>query len=464
MEYVITKLTDADANMFFGNSKFFLDSPVLEATLRYIAIKHHTGELENVQLIKTSQGEFADGSGNDYVRFAQPQTLHVLTGRRGYDLPYVDATGWVALDTPPFPVAPFLSKASETRVYLNKNEQKVIVFVKNTTDKWIDLLCSTLFRILPWIYQDDVTISNEEVELFKLFVQKNCDSDKFKEIINEIVKDFDFKSVSWKRTLMNWGKSSIEGQIKSLKGKSDNIRDDIRSTEDNLASLYTRLGNILANINALSASIGKEDDSVYRFFINHKQLGLYKTENTTDNYGNVNARMYFSVIDTIEFFDTDEFKRVFNNPHSYLGQSQDIRDLFWGLYGANKGVVRVESIFRLNNLSSLQVCKGVRTGMYNETHLPHPHQYHYGCLGANDAYIQRYMAEGNWDMAIDQAIASVKNINFGDSTVMSAYVQDLKNCMTSCRCIIADNGDEMTPKEFLSYIRANKEDEDIKNG
>ena len=464
MEYTVTKLTDSDANIFFGNSKFFLDNPVLEATLRYIAIKHHTGELEKVQLIKTSQGEFSGNTGNFYVNRVQPQTLTVFISRRGYEIPYVDATGWVALDAPPFPVAPFLSKASETKVYLNKEEQKIVIFVKNATDKWIDLLCSTLCRILPWIYTDDTQISKDEIELFKLFVQKNGNTEKFKQIIDECVKDFDFKNISLKRTLLNWGKSSIDSQIKTLSNKSESIRGDIRSHEENLALLYTQLGNLLVNINALTATIGKEDDSLYRFFINHKQLGLYKVDNRVDSYGNNNSYLYFSVVETIEFFDAEEFKRVFNNPNSYLGQSQDIRNLFWGLYGANKGVIRVESVFKLNNLSSLESCRGVRTGLYNATHLPHPHQYHYGCLGANGTYIQRYMIEGNWDMAIDQAIASVKNINFGDTTVMNAYVQDIKNNMDTCRCIIADNGTEMTPREFLQYIRKDDANEVTKNG
>lgn len=466
MESVITKLVTDDANMFFGNRTFFLDSPVLEATLRYIAIKHHTGDLETVQLIKTFFTECSNGSMsvNDYLRAVTPQTLCVFWVRRGYEFPRADETGWTALDTPPFPVAPFLSKASETKVYLDADKQKVVIFVKTITEKWIDLLCSTLFRVLPWIYQDNASISQDESELFRNFVQKNVDCEKFKKIVEEPVKDFDFKAACMKRTLMNWGKTSIEGQIATLTSKSDDVRESIGTTERNLAALYTKLGNLMTNINALRATQDEDDDSVYRFFANRKQLALYKVENRTDSYGAHNSILYFSITDTVEFYDAEEFKRVFNNPHSYLGKSQDIRDLFWGLYGANKGAVRVESIFKLTNLFSLEVVRGVRTGAYTATHLPHPHQYNYGCLGANSTYIQRYMSEGNWDMAIDQAIASVKNINFGDSTVMETYVRSFEKNMDSCRCIIADNGSEMTPREFLQYVRNNENNEDTKNG
>lgn len=458
MDNVTTLLTNADANIFFGNCSSFLDSPVLEATLRYIAIKHHIGDIEKIQLIKTYSGEFGSDNGNAYISLAKDRNLCVFVGRRGYDLPYIDEDGWVALDTPPFPVAPFLSRASETRVYLNKNAQSVIIFVKSVTGKWIDLLCSTLGRLLPWIYTDDNTMSEEEIELFRLFVKGN-DTNRFQEIINSVAKDLDFKNTSLKKVLLGWGQSSIKDQIENLKAKTESTRANIRNYETSLASEYDKLSNLLTNINALMNTSCESDDSLYQFFMTHKQLGMYKVDKR-DNGG---SSLWFSVTDTIEFFDAEAFKRAFNNQSSYFPQDQVVRDIFWGLFGANKGVVRVESMFKLNNLSSLECVRGTRTNLYNATHLPHPHQYYHACLGGNGTYIMNYMSEGNWDMAIEQAIASVKNINFGDYTVMREFIGDIIRHMDDCKCIVADNGTEMTPREFLTYIKAN-ENEDTENG
>ncbi len=69
-------------------------------------------------------------------------------------------------------------------------------------------------------------------------------------------------------------------------------------------------------------------------------------------------------------------------------------------------------------------------------------------------------------MAIEQSIAAVKNINFGDSIVIGEFVSDVRNAFnTSRKCILADNGKEMTLREFLAYIRENKEEnEDTSNG
>ena len=68
-------------------------------------------------------------------------------------------------------------------------------------------------------------------------------------------------------------------------------------------------------------------------------------------------------------------------------------------------------------------------------------------------------------MAIEQTIAAVKNINFGDSVVVGEFVNDVRRALDgACKCILADNGKDMTLREFLAYIRENKEDEGTENG
>lgn len=461
MENVITALTSSDANLFFGRSHYFLSSPVLESVLRYIAIKHNPTGIENVELIKCEQYECTNWSLSRCFTEAKTKTITIYNPRRGYEFPsHTEIEGWVSVDAPPYPVAPFLSKASETRVYINAQELKTVLFVRSTTEKWIDLLCSTLCRILPWIYKSDQDISKEEIDLFRLFVGKNSDSNKFKKFIEDFTKGYDFKSGLMKRTLLNWSKNIVESQKRNLMTKSDSIRNNILSYEQDLARCYDQLGEVLMNLNALMMSSQSTDDAFYEFFKNHKQLGIYKVE---QNY-NGSQSLYFTITDTIEFYDVDEFKRAFENRNSYFRNTGEMKDLFWGIFGANKGVIRVESIFKLNGLSSIEVIRGVRSGNFDETHFPHPHQYFFGCLGANGQYMEKYISEGNWDMAIEQAIASVKNVNFGDYAVMEKFIRGLDNCKNTCRCIIADNGAEMTPSEFLKYIKQSENKEDTNNG
>lgn len=465
MDHINTLLTNSDANTFFGveSHSFPLGSATLEAALRYVAILHCPDDIEKVELIKVEHTTFHVGArGNDFAESFSVSNSDILIAesRNGADLPYIDKDGWIVLDEPPYPVAAFLTKASATNVFLNNETKKAILFVKKATDKWIDELCSSLFRVLPRIYPDGYRPSGNELELFK--AAHNHNSEKFVEIINELATKYDFREMSYRRILLGWSKGLRQQQLAALSTQSQSTRAKIESQENVLADLYNSLGAILQNIDALErATRNDDDDSLYRFFNTHKQLRVYQTSSLS----NGGKALYYSVCETIEYFDEDAFKRVYDNPGSSMSRNatSEVKEIFYAIFAQNKGKFRVESMFRLDNLSSLRAVRGQRTGVYGATHLPHPHLYHHACLGGNGNEINRYIADGDWDLAIEQTISATKNINFGDATVIGEFTSDVRNNM-DCKCIIADNGTEMTPREFLNYIRTAENNEGDNNG
>lgn len=461
MDFVNTIITSSDADAFFGDDNSFVN-PTLRATLRFIALKHHQGDIETIKPIKTQSSNFYESNtGNGYTNYVKEHgiELFILTAPRGAQLLTIDEDGWVSLDTPPYPVAPFLSSASETRVYSNAAIKSTIIFVRQATEKWVDALCSSMFRILPWYFTDG--ISKDEIALFKAINVK--DSEAFVKIINDTCAPYDFKAVRFKRALIGWNDGYRKQQIVTLKNNAENTLNSISNYQEQITKLLNELNEYNTNLIALQAQGDSSDDSVFRFFMSHHNISIYNTSLNT-NSGNV---MEYYILDTLEFFDREEFLRVYNNESSNIGCApKDIRDILYAIFGLekNKGLFRVESMFRLVNLSSLNVMRGMRSCRHNLTHLPHPHLVNYGCLGGNSKYINRYMQQGNWDMAIEQSIAATKNINFGDTTVIGSFLNNIRNSMDSCKCIVADNGKEMTPREFLAYINENKENEDTKNG
>lgn len=454
MDYVNTLITNSDANTFFGveSHSFPFGSTVLEATLRYIAVVHCPEQIEKVKLIKVQSSTFNVGArGNEYANSILESSNDILIAesRNGAELPYIDKEGWVALDTPPFPVSAFLSKASATSVFLNKDAKKVVLFVKRVTERWIDEFCASLFRILSWIYTEDHAPTEKEVALFRAIHDK--DSAKFTSIINEICEKYDFKSMILARTLIGWNSHFREAQIRTLENKCDEARRQITAQEETITALYSNLDSLLFNLNSMLNQPADNNEALYNFFKSHKQLGIYRV--TTANSG---KSLYYTIVDTIEYYDEDEFKRVRDTANSYYNTNSagaDVREIFNAVFAENKGRFRVESMFVLNNLSSLNVSSHQRSGNYDATHLPHPHLVNHGCLGGNRTPIMQYMNSGDWDLAIEQTIAATKNVNFGDSTVVNGMMRDVRNNFDTCRCIIADNGAEMTPREFLNYIR-----------
>ena len=61
--------------------------------------------------------------------------------------------------------------------------------------------------------------------------------------------------------------------------------------------------------------------------------------------------------------------------------------------------------------------------------------------------IQEFIVKGEYDAAIQQAVAATKNINFADSTVIQRLA-DWISCTPNSRCIIARDGTEMTIQQF----------------
>lgn len=460
MDYVDTIITGSNANAFFGTNNSPLGSLALGATLRFIALRHHQGEIETIKSIHVETNQFYEhNNGNDYARQAKENgiELYILTAPRGAMLPTINEDGWVSLDTPPYPVAPFLSAASETRVYSNIEAKSTVIFVRQATERWIDLLCSSMFRVLPWYFAEG--ISDDETALFRAISKK--DAETFNSIINSLCASYDFQSARFKRILIGWNDGYRKKQMAMLKSQCDEYHSSIERYQQEIANLLNRISQSSINLEALRAQGNSSDDSVYKFFMAHNQITICNTQQTND--GNV---MEYCVAETMEYFDADAFVRLYNNPHSSVGgASQDVKEILWGVFADNKGVFRVEAIFRLVNLASIIARRGSTSGQFSNTHLPHPHLYHHACLGGNENYINRYLEQGNWDLAIEQTIAAVKNINFGDSTVVGEFVADVRNAMSSpCKCILADNGKEMTLREFLVYIRENKENEDTENG
>lgn len=460
MDCVNTIITSSNANVFFGNDYSPLGSVTLGATLRFIALKHHQGEIETIRPIKVLTSQFDEyNNGNYYAQYAKENgiELFILSAPRGAQLPTVNEDGWAALDTPPYPVAPFLTAASETRVYANAELKSTVIFVRQPTERWTDMLCSSMFRVLPWYFAKEM--SDEETALFRAISKK--DADTFNRIINTLCANYDFQAARFKKVLIGWNDGYRRKQIATLKSTCEDYHRNIAQYQEEIARLFNKLEQSSVSLTALEAQGDSADDSVYKFFMSHKQITIVTTQQNSD--GNV---MDYCVTETIEYFDADAFVRLYNNPNSSVGGApKDVKDIFYAVFAENKGMFRVEGMFRLVNLASIVARRGSTSGQFSETHLPHPHLYHHACLGGNETYINNYLQQGNWDMAIEQTIAAVKNINFGDGIVIREFVTDVQNALDSSRkCILADNGKEMTLREFLAYIRENNENEGTANG
>lgn len=439
-----TMLNEQLVRLLF-NEKFDLTNDPLQALFRYISLKHSNGgKIEPISLVcyTFDRGVLDEQDFNPSLH----NCIYIFDCRKP-PATIIAPKGYEEMDSKQFPINAFLSKVSPTRVFCDIEKRRALVCVQGATSQWLNLFSAILYKLLPWIYKDG-KLPEDEIEIFKLFAQKKVDLTRFTELINDFCAHCDIRDLLLKASLKGWENQIVDVQIESAKQNVQSCLTTVSVAERELGEALDVLATAQLKLNSLERMRTNNDEALYEFFKAHKQLNIVSKTNCSDGC----LQLRFSISDTLDFYDQEVFKTVFDNPNSPIGRaSQEVKDVLWGVFMLNKGTIKVEAGFELSNLSSLRPVKIDTPGMYI-TALPHPHLYHYSCLGGNAGYILKYMKEGDWDLGIEQAIAAVKNINFGDSVVLRAFLIDLFTYSECCKCIIADNGVEMTPDEFLDYI------------
>lgn len=458
MDFIPTSLTSSEANSIFNRSSYFMTSEILETLLRYIDIKRCGGNLDLLKPIQTSTCNFdtyidpIDSYANRLQKNQNSEIRLIIAtaySRRSILPTTPSSPEWFALDKPPCPIAPFLSKISPTSIFIKKSERIAIVFVKDVSHEWLKAFCASIFRIFQWLYPPEKPLGEEELTLAKCI--QTDDWILFKSIIE--AKCANLKAYFLKKMLIGWNNSAYKSRVIKLSDQRHKVEGEIDSYIATLNRKYAELENLVDTINAVLSTCIDDDDALYNFFTSHKQITPFKVENIPDG-----KQLSYFILETIEYFDKDIFLTCWKNKSSYLYKNNNlsdeqrkiVRDIMYSVFVQERGVIRTESVFTLTNYSSISSVYGT-TNKNNAIALPHPHIAQHSCLGDNRQYIDQYLRNGNWDTAIEQTIAAAKNINFTDNGVIMGFMCTIAQNMDT-RCVIADNGEEMTFNEFLKYI------------
>ena len=87
--------------------------------------------------------------------------------------------------------------------------------------------------------------------------------------------------------------------------------------------------------------------------------------------------------------------------------------------------------------------------------MPNPHIDRYRCIGNYERTINQCIKENNYIGALEQAIASCKSLNFGDSTVMKEFMRRMYGLESYShnKCVELPDGTVVTPKEAAAWLK-----------
>lgn len=479
------KIMSNGANSVFGTSQpYEICSDLLESVLRYIVLSHRDdNDLSKINGIQTVYDSMRlESISQEHLRELSQQKNR-LTILRSESLPspeFVTSSGWVSLNTDSYPVDNFLSKIDNsgkysTNAYTSEDRESTLIIAKNVSPLWIRNLCSALFSILKKYYPTKESSEKDKNFFWSIAFMGSNNNVKhpntgekviagiaakeiFESYINNACEGLDFIEYMYAKELRGWGAAQAKSQIRRQQDQYDRLVQDIRERERLLSEDYAKLATTNEAIALWKTKVSENDDSVLNFFNQHKdELRVFSFYN--DGY---DKSLKYVISSTIEYYDDEEFRKIYQNTRSYFWDASAgdfVRKVLKGLFLDHKGTLRTQCVFKLTNLTSLMPERNQIDPTLSLTHFPHPHLVSYACLGNNRQYIEKFLTEGQWDMAIEQSIAASKNLNFSDSTVITSMMNTIFQKRNSCKCIILDDGREVTPEEFVNCLEEENSEE-----
>lgn len=407
-----TLLTDKNSECLFGSVSVIDRDSSLAALIRAIIIRGDAAVTPSfVEERSYIDQETFDASG-DYFSSAYDDDK-ILIVKYTTKKPEVASQNWQHSANNMYIKATeiFMSKYSETYIYQNPKEQRVVLFVRGDVSReWAQALESAMFRVLPWYFPKE--LSTEEKDFFKALVpsSEECDETAKRKLIcfcDEAAALYDLRKRRIKILLDNYSRFIAEKQIANKRAELDDIAYALSCLQEEMNQKYKAYDTLTAEINALNNIDIADDTAVSDFFAKHKNLNLISMDGENIRY---------SVTDTLDYYSVEEAQKLLANERGWFLREfgQEFASLMYKLFVERRGIINISSVFTLSCLRYVSPLKGA---WLDTQTMPNPHLYNFGCNGGNDKYYRDYAESGDWDLAIEQSISATKNWNIGDSTV-----------------------------------------------
>lgn len=438
-----TLLTNDAANLILGEVVGYRDNYLIDAVLRYIALSHNTEIPKRSEysplIVNTNNIEGI----NEYIKEYSENFSVIIIGTNQNVREDLQIDGWVLYDNPKAPVDKFLSKISETTIFINEERRKITAFTKIITERWMDFFLSTLPRLMTWYYP--AALTKEDTKVFG-YINKDDTKHEFISEINSFASRFNFVEQWMKKALSSYSTSIFDSIKRDLEYSINSVTQNINSLSAQLAEKYKQLERYNANLYALMITPQKNDDALFNYFMERKDYLSLRRVSGQD--------IIYSVSGELEFYDEEKLTDVIKNKRSYFytNGTEMVREVMKAVFLENKGRIVVSARFKISSLKHIDPIKNDHIGS-SDIGAPHPHITLYGCFGGNLGLIQKALSDGDWDLAIDQTVQSVRNINFADAAVCGSFMTWLKNHSKTPCIKVAETGEIVSIEKFFNLIK-----------
>lgn len=358
--------------------------------------------------------------------------------------------GWQFLDK----ISVFYQKSFKVVCFINPETKSTALFIEQLNLQKLHYLQMSTLAFLPWYFDAEHGIEEIELEMLKSLRERS--SAKWEGYIAEISKRYDFEAGRIKKLLAGFETRFEQRECQRVENNIGNIDREIQSLGVQFAELNKRRKEENIRLLGLKQKIAEGDGSseIMDYFLCNRKLELVRVDGT---------KILFIARDHLMYYDENQAKKYINNGRSYIydncGSSSGritaarMKKLMWAIFVDQILKMRFCAAYEFQLDGHVVAQRGYRFGPSCSDYMPNPHIYYHSCMGDYEGKVNTLLARNDYVSAIEQCVASVKSLNFGDHTVMCKFMdvitgdRDLNN-----KCIELPDGRIVNPKEAIKWL------------
>ena len=350
----------------------------------------------------------------------------------------------------------FFQKSFPVTCYLSEELKSVAFFVDYLDMRKLHYIQMALFPTLPWYYNRDEGVTPEEKAL--VYSLKEKTETAYLDCLETFAQKYDFRGPQIKSLLRGFETKFIRLERENAASRVRTIEEQITSYNEMIGNLLRERGETLIKILGIDQKLqgdNPDESEIMEYFLCNKKLFL---ESVSD------SSMVFTVTAPFTYFDKDMAERVMKNKNGYVyvrgsGRRRENIDpdrmvkLLKAVFLDEKLKILTCAAYQFD-LSSNVVALGHHEfpSECSGRFIPNPHINEYRCLGDYSRTLNELVMKNNYIGALEQCIASCKSLNWGDSTVMDTFMNQLYKVDSPYRCVELPDGSVVTPLEAIEWL------------
>lgn len=339
----------------------------------------------------------------------------------------------------------FFQKTMGVACFINPEiKSTIIIYDRKGLDTYHYLQC-VIPVCMPWFFAEKPVSPDDADEYALIASLRQKTQDDYVKALSILADRYDIASKKSEVMLADFGKSWASKEKRILTDKIKNLNEKIEDYQRIISEYLREIRERQLKLVGVEAQLSTSGNEFAAYFSSNKSLELVDAED---------GRLTFIAKGYFEFYDEELAKTVINNDDSAIYEtshdSVDVEKLFTAIFIDHKMRLRSCAAYTLNIAEySVSGRDGWRfpTGF---TYFPNTHIQSYHCLGDYRESMIEALKNNDMITATELCGASVRSLNFADTTVMERLVNDLFSSRMAC--VELPDGKLMTVKEAIEYL------------